>query len=205
MTLWEGPPHLLFFLLLSPAFWFYLVFPIPPPPVCLPAAPPLPPPPSPPCYPACWKQNIPTMKMTNCQSEGMGYWFYWVSSTMDIHLSTANQGFKSGSWHTKDVFCGPCLAPAAKPLRNLRELNVSGSFCLQVGQAWKGPCAGRARDTEQHSWASMLPSWPSVLPPYLGTAVDWGCAGNFQYSPIIVERKRKDFLWMARGLRRCNA
>lgn len=80
------------------------------------------------------------VKILNCDLERKGLLFsLGKQHTVDLHFTSGKQGFKSGSWDTKDVFCGPSLAPIAKPLCNLGQLSVSDSPCSQVGQAWNSP------------------------------------------------------------------
>lgn len=75
--------------------------------------------------------------MPNCELGGKGLLILLSKQhTVDLHFTSGNWGFKLGSRDTKDVFCGSSLALTAKPLCNLGQLNVSGSPCSQVGQAW---------------------------------------------------------------------
>lgn len=109
---------------------------------------------------------------------------------MDLHFTSGNWGFKSGSWDTRYVFCGPSLDPTAKP-HNLGQLSVSDSPCSQVGQAWDSPGARRA---EQQNLSTMriLPlltftlSATCLIPSYLGGRGEEGGADSFQYSSEVI-------------------
>ena len=82
--------------------------------------------------------------------------------TLDLHFISGNRGLKSGSWDTKDVFCGSSLAPTAKPLCNLGQISMSDSPCSQVGQIWNSP---GARVAEQQNPVTMrtLPLWTFIV------------------------------------------
>ena len=72
--------------------------------------------------------------------------------TLDLHFISGNWEFQSGSWDTKDVFCGSSLAPTAKPLCNLGQISVSDSPYSQVGQTCNSP---GARGAEQQNPVTM--------------------------------------------------
>lgn len=139
-----------------------------------------------------WRQCVLNVKMPNCDLDEKGLLILLSKHhTVDLHFTSGNWGFKLGSWDTKDVFCGPSLALTVKPLCNLGQLNMSGSPCSQVGQAWNSQgaeCrAAQLSDKENTTSPGLLLVLLSLSSPHT-----WGCGGgeggadSFQYFSEVI-------------------
>lgn len=97
---------------------------------------------------------------------GRGYLLIFLSKqhTTDLNFISGNWRLQWDSWDAKDVFCGPRLAQAAKPLCNLEPLSVSDQPCSPTGQVWSSQGEGeRSRAAQCLDSEDYLPLL--FLPP----------------------------------------